>query len=102
MGVRRYFDVGQRQARPEDGGEFKPTVVVQRLVADGSTGILLYGNLTGTVMPISCWTPFTSSRLNPLIGVNRPTASWEFRAGCVQISKRLTLDLGLRWDHSVG
>ena len=52
-------------------------------------------------MPISCsGLPFQSTRLNPLIGRTKTDSELGiFVQDAFKVSKRLTLDLGLRWDH---
>jgi hypothetical protein len=71
-------------------------------VADGSYGSFNFnGTYTGfSYADFLLGIPFSSSRLNPLIGRTRTDSELGiFVQDSFKVSKRLTLDLGLRWDH---
>src|SRR5215831_5154143 len=84
------------------GGEYKPQSSYSSLVADGSYGSFSFnGNFTGTsYADFLLGIPFQSSRLNPLVGRKRTDSELGmFVQDAFKVSPRLTLDLGLRWDH---
>src|SRR5262249_9636457 len=84
------------------GGEYKPQSSYNALVADGSYGSFTFnGSLSGfSYADFLLGLPFQSSRLNPLIGRKKTDSEVGiFVQDAFKGSKRLTLDLGLRWDH---
>jgi hypothetical protein len=84
------------------GGEYKPQSSYNALVADGSYGSFSFnGSFSGTsYADFLLGLPFTSSRLNPLIGRKQTDSELGiFVQDAFKVSKRLTLDLGVRWDH---
>jgi hypothetical protein len=84
------------------GGEYKPQSSYNALVADGSYGNFNFnGTYTGfSYADFLLGIPFSSQRLNPLIGRTRTDSELGiFVQDAFKVSKRLTLDLGVRWDH---
>jgi Carboxypeptidase regulatory-like domain/TonB dependent receptor-like, beta-barrel len=84
------------------GGEYKPQSSYSSLVPDGSYGSFTFnGSLSGFgYADFLLGLPFQSSRLNPLIGRTKTDSELGiFVQDAFKVSKRLTLDLGLRWDH---
>jgi len=84
------------------GGEFKPQSSFSSLVPDGSYGSFTFnGSYTGfSYADFLLGIPFQSSRLNPLVGRKRTDSELGiFVQDAFKVSSRLTLDLGLRWDH---
>src|SRR5205823_1435340 len=84
------------------GGEFKPQSSYSSLVPDGSYGSFTFnGSYTGfSYADFLLGIPFQSSRLNPLVGRKRTDSELGiFVQDAFKVSSRLTLDLGLRWDH---
>jgi Carboxypeptidase regulatory-like domain len=84
------------------GGEYKPQSSYSSLVPDGSYGSFTFnGTFSGTsYADFLLGLPFTSSRLNPLVGRTRTDSELGiFVQDAFKVSKSLTLDLGLRWDH---
>jgi hypothetical protein len=84
------------------GGEYKPQSSYSTLVPDGTYGSFTFnGSLTGfSYADFLLGLPFQSSRLNPLIGRTKTDSELGlFVQDAFKVSKRLTLDLGLRWDH---
>src|SRR5207244_1719097 len=72
------------------------------LVADGNYGsFTLNGTYTGfSYADFLFGIPFQSTRLNPLIGRTKNDSELGlFVQDAFKVSQRLTLDLGLRWDH---
>ena len=84
------------------GGEYKPQSSYSTLVPDGTYGSFTFnGSLSGfSYADFLLGLPFQSSRLNPLIGRTKTDSELGlFVQDAFKVSKRLTLDLGLRWDH---
>jgi len=84
------------------GGEFKPQSSYSALVPDGSYGSFTFnGSLSGfSYADFLLGLPFQSSRLNPIVGRTKTDSELGlFVQDAFKVSKRLTLDLGLRWDH---
>jgi hypothetical protein len=84
------------------GGEYKPQSSYSTLVPDGSYGSFTFnGSLSGFgYADFLLGLPFQSSRLNPLIGRTKTDSELGlFVQDAFKVSKRLTLDLGMRWDH---
>jgi len=84
------------------GGEFKPQSSYSALVPDGSYGSFSFnGSLSGFgYSDFLLGLPFTSTRLNPIVGRTKTDSELGiFVQDSFKVSKRLTLDLGLRWDH---
>ena len=84
------------------GGEFKPQSSFNSLVPDGSYGSFSFnGTYSGFGYgDFLLGIPFSSTRLNPLVGRKRVDSELGiFVTDTFKVSSRLTLDLGLRWDH---
>lgn len=84
------------------GGEYKPQTSYSALAADGTYGSFGFtGSLTGFgYADFLLGIPFQSTRLNPLFGRTKTDSELGlFMQDAFKVSKRLTLDLGLRWDH---
>jgi hypothetical protein len=84
------------------GGEYKPQSSYSTLVPDGSYGSFTFnGSLSGFgYSDFLLGLPYQSSRLNPIIGRTKTDSELGlFVQDSFKVSKRLTLDLGLRWDH---
>ncbi len=84
------------------GGEFKPFSRFSATVPEGTFGVFDFnGSLTGNAYAdFLMGLPFSSTRLEPL--TNRTRLDREiglFVQDTFKVSTRLTLDLGLRWDH---
>ncbi len=84
------------------GGEYKPQSSYSALIPDGSHGSFTFnGSLTGfSYADFLLGLPYSSSRLNPIVGRKKTDSELGlFVQDSFKVSKRLTLDLGLRWDH---
>jgi hypothetical protein len=84
------------------GGEYKPQSSFSSLVPEGTYGIFTFnGTYSGnSYADFLLGLPFQSQRLNPLIGRTKTDSELGiFVQDSFKVSKRLTLDLGLRWDH---
>lgn len=84
------------------GGEFKPQSSYSSLVPDGSYGNFTFnGSLSGfSYADFLLGLPYQSQRLNPRIGRTKTDSELGlFIQDSFKVNKRLTLDLGLRWDH---
>jgi len=84
------------------GGEFKPQSSYSALVPDGSYGSFTFnGSLSGfSYADFLLGLPFQSTRLNPIVGRTKTDSELGlFVQDSFKVSKRLTLDLGLRFDH---
>jgi Carboxypeptidase regulatory-like domain/TonB dependent receptor-like, beta-barrel len=84
------------------GGEYKPQSSFSALVPDGTYGSFNFnGSFTGFgYADFLLGIPFQSTRLNPRVGRERVDSELGlFVQDSFKVSSRLTLDLGLRWDH---
>jgi hypothetical protein len=84
------------------GGEFKPQSSFNALVPDASYGSFNYnGTFSGFgYADFLLGIPFTSTRLDPLVGRKRVDSELGiFVQDTFKVTSRLTLDLGVRWDH---